>query len=405
MRKSLLCFILLIAIAVTNAQESITNNDVIAMKTSKVSEDLIISKINTGNCNFDLSPQGLAGLKIAKLSDKTIKLMITTSAEKPMLINDDIVAMRTAKISDDIVKHLIINSPHDFDVSTDGLIKLNTAKISKSVLKDMMNNPTSKPITSTSNNVSSNKTDIKKEAQKHSTTTITKAGNCKPFEGSDLVTNEKFILYGVTFNTGGVLGALAGNSNSSKEMMTVMGGFKGDKTIVMFQLDRVVGENYRNKTNLRDLYIKKGERIVISAANENIPFYTMEEAHSTLKNEVTGINLGSQERVSLQAVCLATKTQLEKLANVEITDVHFVITNGNAPEVKPSKSEKRKFMEKINCLLATEKFKESPETPILELTSDEALATLKKAKDKYDLGLITKEEYEDIKTEMKKYIK
>ena len=39
------------------------------------------------------------------------------------------------------------------------------------------------------------------------------------------------------------------------------------------------------------------------------------------------------------------------------------------------------------------------------MTSDEALAELKKAKDKLDLDLISNDEYERIKSELKKYIK
>lgn len=39
------------------------------------------------------------------------------------------------------------------------------------------------------------------------------------------------------------------------------------------------------------------------------------------------------------------------------------------------------------------------------MTSDEALAELKKAKDKLDLGLISQEQYEEVKKEMIKYIK
>jgi hypothetical protein len=407
MRKIILCLTLLITIVGVNAQEAITNKDVIAMKTSKVAEDLIVSKINTGNCNFDLTAEGLGSLKMAKLSDKTIKLMITASSEKPMLTNDDIVAMKTAKISDDIVKHLIVNSPHDFDISTDGLIKLNTVKVSKSVLKDMMSNPVAKTNSTGLYIESNDKTggNSKQMTAKQNTTSTNVTGICKPFEAPDLVTNEKYSLYGTTFNSGGVIGALAGNSNNSKEMMTVMGGFRGDKTIVLFQLDRVVGENWRNKNNTRDLYIKKGEKIIIVTDDGNMPFYAIEEAHSTYKNELTGINLGSQERISLQAACLATKSQLQKLSKVNIKEVLFTITNGNAPVVKPSKNEMKKFAEKMNCLLQTEKFKDSPETPTLTLTSDEAITELKKAKDKYDLGLITKGEYEAIKTEMKKYIK
>jgi hypothetical protein len=39
------------------------------------------------------------------------------------------------------------------------------------------------------------------------------------------------------------------------------------------------------------------------------------------------------------------------------------------------------------------------------MTSDEALAELKKAKDKLDLGLITQEQYDQIKADLTKYIK
>jgi hypothetical protein len=39
------------------------------------------------------------------------------------------------------------------------------------------------------------------------------------------------------------------------------------------------------------------------------------------------------------------------------------------------------------------------------MTSDEALEKLKKAKDKLDLGLITQEEYDKIKTELTPFIK
>lgn len=39
------------------------------------------------------------------------------------------------------------------------------------------------------------------------------------------------------------------------------------------------------------------------------------------------------------------------------------------------------------------------------MTSDEALAELKKAKDKLDLGLISQEQYDQIKADLTKYIK
>lgn len=39
------------------------------------------------------------------------------------------------------------------------------------------------------------------------------------------------------------------------------------------------------------------------------------------------------------------------------------------------------------------------------MTSDEALAELKKTKDKLDLGIITQEQYDTKKSELLKYIK
>lgn len=46
----------------------------------------------------------------------------------------------------------------------------------------------------------------------------------------------------------------------------------------------------------------------------------------------------------------------------------------------------------------------SGEVKSFGMTSDEALAALKKAKDKLDLGLITQEEYDKIKADLVKYI-
>lgn len=227
---------------------------------------------------------------------------------------------------------------------------------------------------------------------------------CKPITTKDLETNEMYTVWGVTFNSGGILGALVGNASTSKEQMTVMGGFLGDKTIVVFQLERIVGANYSNKTQLKDLMLKKGEKISVQTPSENIPFYTVEEIHSTYNNKSTGLGNGKEEKVILAAVCYATKTQLQKLASLDIDKVYFVITNANVSEVSPTKSENKRFHEQINCLLETDKFKNSPENPIVSLTEDEALIMLKKAKDKLDLGLLTQQQFDSVKTAMKKYI-
>lgn len=422
MKQIILFFTLIICtIAPSFSQNTITNKDVIAMHSAKISEDLILSKIAAATCDFELTAKGLIWLKDAKISEKVLLKMIEASPPTQIFQNEDIISLVGNKFSIKMIKGIIFNSPHEFDTSPDGLIQLTKAKVPKAIVKEMMANPTKLPESTAKapneyknenenighNDGNNEPKNNKKEIQSPKKPTQAKVDQkkCKPIETTDLETNEKYILYGNTFNVGGALGMLAGNSESTKEYISVFGGFRGDKTIVLFQLDRVVGGKVQNKTNLKDLYVKKGEKIIIITPNENIPFYTIGESRSTYKKELTGISLGDQERISVQGVCLATKSQIEKLSTAEIKEVVFVTTNGNTSRVRPSKGELKKFEEKINCLMETEKYRNSPETPTMELTSDEALAELKKAKEKYELGLITKEEYEKARKEMIKYIK
>jgi hypothetical protein len=58
-----------------------------------------------------------------------------------------------------------------------------------------------------------------------------------------------------------------------------------------------------------------------------------------------------------------------------------------------------------NYTITFENAVETGELKSFGKTSDEALAELKKAKDKLDLGLITQEDYDKIKADLVKYIK
>ncbi|MGC4234226.1 MAG: hypothetical protein QM594_14700 [Niabella sp.] len=347
MRKTVLCFILLISIAAANAQELITNKDVIAMKTSKVAEDLIVSKINTGNCDFDLTAEGLGGLKMAKLSDKTIKLMITASSEKPMLTNDDIVAMKTAKIADDIVKHLIVNSPHDFNISTDGLIKLNAAKISKSVLKDMMSNPTdikdrgtnrnqtfSNNSARTNNSKTSSSADVKQQDTSNEPT-----GKVVKYEDLEK-TKAFFKLYD----------AYVASDGSVYQ--------KGDK----IQLKSPsVGRAFQYVYEMRGLSNKNYLDARYSNRQLEIVFIKVEDA---------GTDLFASKKLKMAQI---TTRGIGGVLSTIYIDVENAIASG---EIKSK-----------------------------VISENEAIATIKRAKDKYELGLTTKQEYEAVVNEMKKYIK
>lgn len=147
MRKKnilLLLFFCILAYFVI-AQDGITNTDIISMKTAKISDDVIISKIITSKCNFDLTVQGLSGLYSSKIGAKIIKTMFTKTTPVEVITNDDVINMIPSKISTEIIRIKIRSTPHNFDVSPDGLIKLKAGKVPKDVVTDMMISPILKP--------------------------------------------------------------------------------------------------------------------------------------------------------------------------------------------------------------------------------------------------------------------
>jgi len=56
-------------------QQAVTNVDMIQLSQSGISDDVIISSMNSQGGNFDLSPQGIIGLKNSGVSDRVILSM------------------------------------------------------------------------------------------------------------------------------------------------------------------------------------------------------------------------------------------------------------------------------------------------------------------------------------------
>lgn len=81
MKKSLIVLILLFAIVFKgNAQnEVLTNKTIINLSKKKLQESIIISKINSSNCQFDVSTDALIDLKDNAVSDKVVEAMIAKS--------------------------------------------------------------------------------------------------------------------------------------------------------------------------------------------------------------------------------------------------------------------------------------------------------------------------------------
>ncbi|WP_436417635.1 hypothetical protein KCV26_15955 [Petrimonas sulfuriphila] len=126
------------------AQDMITNQDIISMKSAKIGDDVILTKITSSQCDFDLSMSGLIDLKNAKISDNIIKQMLISSPPNETITNEDIIGMYKAKISNSIIKDKMLATNHQYDVSSNGLIDLTTAKVPKDVVKLMIEEPQGK---------------------------------------------------------------------------------------------------------------------------------------------------------------------------------------------------------------------------------------------------------------------
>lgn len=81
-----------------------TNKDIISMRMAKISDNIIITKIVTGRCNFDLTAAGIIGLYNSKVSVKVIKAMFTASPPTDNIGNDDVINLTNSKVPQDVIR-------------------------------------------------------------------------------------------------------------------------------------------------------------------------------------------------------------------------------------------------------------------------------------------------------------
>jgi hypothetical protein len=142
-KKTTLFFTLcILASATTFSQDALTNKEIINLQASKISQDIILTKINSTKCQFDLTAQGLIDLKAGKISDKVVKAMFIVSPPMETMTNEEVIKLSDSDVSTTILKEKISKTAHKFDVGSEALIKLKTAKVSDSIVKEMILNPT-----------------------------------------------------------------------------------------------------------------------------------------------------------------------------------------------------------------------------------------------------------------------
>jgi hypothetical protein len=130
------------ASAATYAQDALSNKEIINLQASKISQDIILAKIGSTKCQFDLTAQGLIDLRAEKISDKIVKAMFVASPPMETMTNNDVIKLSNSDVSTTILKEKISKTAHKFEVGSEALIKLKAAKVSDSIVKEMILNPT-----------------------------------------------------------------------------------------------------------------------------------------------------------------------------------------------------------------------------------------------------------------------
>ena len=133
--------LLLFTFQFSYSQDVLQNKDIVSLQDSKMSQDIIQTKIAASKCQFNLTADGLAELKAGRVSDRIVKAMLAASPSTEIITNEDVIKMSTSAISRDIMKEKIKLTAHKFDTSSEGLIKLKTAKVPDPIIKEMLTNP------------------------------------------------------------------------------------------------------------------------------------------------------------------------------------------------------------------------------------------------------------------------
>lgn len=123
-----------------SADEVLTNEDIINMVQSKVSRKIIELKIKTSPNEFDLSSAGLVQLKTEKVSDNIVLKMFDAYKEEinESLTNQMVIDMISNKVSNKIILLRIERSENKFDSSSDALIELKRNKVWDSIIVAIM---------------------------------------------------------------------------------------------------------------------------------------------------------------------------------------------------------------------------------------------------------------------------
>lgn len=140
--KTLLFLIAFVTIH-RQTQEVLTNQSILALDQARVSRSLIVEKINSSTCRFDVSTPGLMSLKTANLPESIMETMLAVTRPTDVMHNEEVIRLYQAGLSRGLIIKKIQAGTTQFNVTTNGVIQLKTAKVPEQIIKVMMTGGTS----------------------------------------------------------------------------------------------------------------------------------------------------------------------------------------------------------------------------------------------------------------------
>jgi len=140
----------------TLAQEVITNQSIVSLTTAKMTKELIISKIQKSETNFDMTASGVVDLVKNKVNNAVIEEMLYATSVLPDMKNEDVILMSQNKVDKKLIITQINLSNCNFNTNTDGLVELKQAKVHESITAVMLDPSTSVRIGKNANVIPAN---------------------------------------------------------------------------------------------------------------------------------------------------------------------------------------------------------------------------------------------------------
>lgn len=321
-----------------HSQEVLTNKDVVSMVTAKVSQDLVLTKIKTSECQFDLTPDGLVELKAARVSDKLVKTMFEAVPPKTPLTNEDIVKLHEAEVSRTIILEAIKKTPGKYDVSVDGLVKLANAKVPDALVKEMMKVPVGSTLAVTAKN---NGSDVLPAKVKSDEKSNEKPINCQPLaDHTDQMTKETFKLYGTTLYANTADYFLFGSDIKDLSAISFLVGLKNKKLTALLQAEKT---NDKEDTGIiNSLLIKKGAKLGLSIGNETVIITALRDSEVVRKKQLSSHVMFVMTEFSI------TSKDVDILARGKVKEYRIPFAQGTfAGNLKDKRA--TQLMEQINC--------------------------------------------------------